>query len=306
MSHPPVFRPSIVLPTYNNPRTLAGVLHRTARLALPIYLVDDGSAVPAKAILREQQWGAMNTTLLTHATNHGKGQALRTGFAAAAADGHTHAATIDTDGQLDPEDIPALLQAAQAHPRALVLGTRQAGGTGCPARCALGRRIANLLIRLETGLYLADTQCGLRVYPLNLFDQTPTRSGGFEFETEVIVRAAWAGRPIIEAPVRSRYLPPAERVSHWKPWRETPRGARLHARLLWERLRATGPLRATASPPLWAASRAPPPASEPLSGVGLNPCNPAKPLNPPLPPRTPAPQSAHPAAPASAHDPAAP
>ena len=78
-------------------------------------------------------------TVVTHNRNRGKAAALKTGFAAAAEAGFTHAITIDTDGQLDPEQIPELLAAARENPSALVVGCRDDGKADYPARSRLGR-----------------------------------------------------------------------------------------------------------------------------------------------------------------------
>jgi uncharacterized protein (DUF2062 family) len=167
-----------------------------------------------------------------HLRNRGKGSALRTGFEAAAELGATHAVTIDADGQLDPADIPAVLDAARASPRALVLGRRPERIDGQPGRCAFGRWCADLAIRGECGVRVSDSQCGLRAYPIELVRAVRCLGGRFAFEAEVITRAAWAGFPIVEVPVRCTYFPPAERVSHFRPFRDSARQLALHLLLL--------------------------------------------------------------------------
>ena len=117
--------------------------------------------------------------------------ALLSGFAAAQAAGHTHALTIDTDGQLDPAQIPSLLEIAGREPDAFVIGTRDAGSADYPSRSRLGRRVSNLLVRLESGLKVSDSQCGFRVYPLKMMHEIDCRAGRYGFETEVLTRAAW-------------------------------------------------------------------------------------------------------------------
>jgi len=74
--------------------------------------------------------------VIDHPRNRGKAAALQTGFAAAAEAGYTHAVTMDSDGQLDPEQIPELLAAAHEHPRALVLGVRDASRPDYPSGAA--------------------------------------------------------------------------------------------------------------------------------------------------------------------------
>jgi hypothetical protein len=103
---------------------------------------------------------------------------------------------------------------------------------GCPARCLLGRRLSNFFIRLESGAAVVDSQSGFRVYPLGLLAVARCVTGRFAMETEIIVRAAWAGAPIVQLPITSRYFPPGERVSHFRPFVDTVRCFILHTRLL--------------------------------------------------------------------------
>lgn len=236
-----MFDPVVILPSYNNAGTLAGVLSGVAALGLPIVLVNDGCTDDSQPVLR--QWMESHpdarVQVLTHSRNRGKAAALRTGFRAAIRAGRTHAITIDTDGQHDPQFAASLLEIARQHPQAYVLGVRDDRRADYPARSRTGRRISNLLIRLECGLKVADSQCGLRVYPLDLLRTVRCRAGRFAYETEMITRAGWAGCPIVEATVNTRYLPPGQRVTHFRPWLDTLHAALTHARLL---LRAVTPI----------------------------------------------------------------
>jgi hypothetical protein len=134
----------------------------------------------------------------THRVNRGKAAALSTGFAAAARAGYTHAVTIDTDGQLPPEGVVGLVELATHNSRALLLGVRDWRIPQCPARSLVGRAFSSVAVWCECGAWLADTQCGMRVYPLALVASERCRSGGFAFETEIITRAVWAGWPVVQ------------------------------------------------------------------------------------------------------------
>ena len=225
-------RAVVVLPTYDNAATLGAVLDGVAALGLPMIVVNDGSTDGTADLLRRRaQVSDGSLQVRTHPRNQGKAAALRTGFAAARSAGFTHAVTIDTDGQHDPADIPALLAAAQQDPAALVIGTRDESAEGYPRRSRVGRRISNLMVRIESGVRVADSQCGLRVYPLALVESARCRAGHFGFETEIITCAGWVGADVIGVPVSCRYLPPGQRVSHLRPWRDTFRGIAMHARL---------------------------------------------------------------------------
>jgi len=231
---PERFTPSLVVPTLDNARTLARVLDALRPCGATIVVVDDGSTDDTPGVL--DRWRRANADVdlhvERHARNRGKGRALRTGFEAAARLGATHAVSIDADGQHDAADVGPLLAVARAHPRALVLGVRPGRVSGCPRRCVVGRRVANLLVRAETLVRLEDTQCGLRVYPLGLVRTIGCRAERFGFETEIVVRAAWAGCEIVEARVSCVYEVPGGRVSHWRPVVDTVRDGFLHVRLV--------------------------------------------------------------------------
>ena len=227
------FRPVVVAPTFDNAARLPAVLVGLSDLDLPTVVVDDGSTDGTAAVLAA--WAAADPagrTVLTHLVNRGKAAALRTAFAHAAVAGHTHAVTIDTDGQLSPADIAPLLDRARGRPAALVLGTRDARAAGYPLRSRLGRWASNRLVWFESGQAVSDSQCGLRVYPLGFATAVPCGAERFGLETEVITRAAWAGVPVVQVPVGCRYFGPAERVSHFRPVVDSGRAIAMHARLI--------------------------------------------------------------------------
>lgn len=230
--------PVVIAPTYHNAATLPGVLARTLALGLPLIVVNDGSTDGTQGILEEWKTGAASgqRCVVAHERNRGKAEALRTGFAEARRRGFTHAVTIDTDGQLDPEEIPSMLEAARRHPTALVLGRRSGQAAQMPGANRLGWHMSALGIWLETGVRVSDSQCGLRVYPLKMFERVRCRAGRFGFEAEIITRAVWAGHPLVEVPVTCHYPEGARRVSHFRPWRDGLHGFFMHAALTLRRL----------------------------------------------------------------------
>lgn len=224
----------VVIPTYNHGSRIADVVRRALALNLHVIVVNDGSTDHTTEALVELTSAkpAAQLEVVTHEKNMGKAAALWSGFTRAAERGATHAVTIDADGQLDPEDIPALIKEARSSPTALMLGRRPERMNACPKRCVIGRRYASLAVLAQTGLRLGDTQCGLRVYPLDGVQRAGCSATGFAFEAEVITRMAWAGHEIREVPVKCRYFKGAERVSHWKPWRDSMKQAIVHVRLV--------------------------------------------------------------------------
>ena len=246
------FNPAIVAPTFNNAATLPAIIERLRLLNVPLFVVNDGSTDGTGAFLADYSARAENSgvTVITHERNQGKASAMQSGFAAAHLAGFTHAITIDTDGQLDPEQIPQLIAKAKEQPTALVIGVRDDHKSDYPSRSRFGRRFSNNLVRLESGVRVNDSQCGLRAYPLGLVRAVKCQAQRFGYETEIITRAGWAGCPVAEVPVNCRYLPEGQRVSHFRPYVDSARAVLMHGRLLvrtlapWPHTRWPGAARA--------------------------------------------------------------
>src|SRR5436853_1197656 len=111
------FSPVVVAPTFNNARTLLNILQRIDRLDLPVLIVNDGSTDQTAEILEKWQRDRQGAwcKVVTHPKNRGKAAALKTAFAEALQANFTHAVSIDTDGQLEPEQIPSLLDVSRAN-----------------------------------------------------------------------------------------------------------------------------------------------------------------------------------------------
>lgn len=230
-----MIHPIVIAPTYNNARMLADVLAHISAQRLPVMVVNDGSTDDTASILHRWSAQPIEGTLrqvIKHSRNRGKADALRTGFAAALEQGFTHAITIDTDGQLDPTQIADLRRAAEQYPTALIVGDRDIESDDYPAKSRAGRRISNLLVKIESGLIVSDSQCGFRVYPLELAIALPCHEGRYSYETEILTRYAWAGGEVRHVPVRCIYDVPGGRISHLNPRSDTLRGISMHAWLL--------------------------------------------------------------------------
>jgi glycosyltransferase involved in cell wall biosynthesis len=236
---------AVVLPTYGNLATLPSVLAGVATHGLPMIVVNDGSTDGTGRWL--QDWPAQRDgpprRVVTHQANRGKAAALLTGFRAACDMGCTHALTFDTDGQLDPGEIPSMLAAARENPDTLILGARDDRAADYPWRSRLGRRVSNWFIRRECGAVVLDSQCGFRVYPLRIFDMVQPRADRYALETEIITLAAWAGFDVRNVRVTCRYLNDGRETSSFRVGRDTLQALLLHGRLL--SIRLSGRLSAT-------------------------------------------------------------
>ena len=225
------FRPCVLVPVYDNATTVATVVREAKALGYDVLVVDDGSRDGSG-----ERGAEAGGALVRHEVNRGKGAALRTGFREALARGFTHAVSIDADGQHFAADVPALLESARAFPDALVVGARDfSTQIHVQSKSSFGRRFSNFWVWFETGVRVDDSQCGLRVYPLAHVVRLPLTRERFDLEVEVIVRAAWAGLPVLSVPVRVHYPPPHERISHFDVLRDNVRISLLNCRLVARR-----------------------------------------------------------------------
>lgn len=208
----------VVVPTYNNDKTLTRVLEGILAYTDHIIIVNDGSTDRTHSILKNYP----QLTILSHDTNKGKGVALQNGLRKAREMDYSYAITIDSDGQHYPDDLPIFVAALQQHSTpVLLIGSRNMTQDSVPKKSSFGNKFSNFWFWVETGIKLTDTQSGYRAYPVQVIPRklyTPK----FELEIELIVRSAWAGIPVQNVPVNVLY-DPSERVSHFRPFRDFTR-----------------------------------------------------------------------------------
>lgn len=205
----------LAIPVYNHPLRLREVVERSLAVHPHVLVVDDGSEQDPAPLLE-----GLPVMLVRHARNRGKGAAIRTAAAHAEAARKTHIVTIDADGQHYPEDLPLFFSAIESAPAAIIIGVRDFENSDAPSSSRFGRRFGNFWVRIQTGTSVGDIQTGYRAYPVELLREIRTFTRRYAFEVEIVVRALWAGRNVHGIPVRVYYPGKAERVSHFKAFRE--------------------------------------------------------------------------------------
>ncbi|NIR30739.1 MAG: glycosyltransferase family 2 protein [Gammaproteobacteria bacterium] len=195
---------SIIVPCYNEGRTLATVL--AAVRASPvankeIIVVDDGSTDGSAELIRGPL-AALVDIALHHPVNCGKGAALRTGVAVARGD---YVLMQDADLEYDPRDHPRLIQPLLADEADVVYGSRFLNGParGCiTTRAYLANRFLTWLSNRFTGLALTDMETCYKVFRRELIQSVTLEEDGFGFEPEVTAKlAARPGVRIREVPI---------------------------------------------------------------------------------------------------------
>jgi glycosyltransferase involved in cell wall biosynthesis len=225
-------RVALLIPVYNHAEGIISVIERARPLALPIWVIDDGSTDGTKASLQS----VAGITVLRHEKNLGKGAAILTGFSALLGRADW-AVTLDADGQHDPQDVPGLIHAIPQGLRPIVIGRREGmSGADVPWTSRFGRKFSNFWVRAAGGPILFDTQSGMRIYPLPESLQLGVKARRFQFEVEILVRARWRGIPVREVPVGVSYTPGSGRVSHFRPFVDFCRNTATFSRLIFLRI----------------------------------------------------------------------
>ena len=209
----------VIIPTYNNAVTLPGVIAGVLEYTSHVIVVNDGSTDNTLDIIQNFP----QVQLVTYPKNVGKGWALRQAFKYAIEKGYRYAISIDSDGQHFAKDLPAFMHKLEAEKDALIIGARNMNQSSVPGKSSFGYKFSNFWFKLETGINCPDTQSGYRLYPIHQFKNSRFFTRKYEFEIEVIVRAAWKGIRIDSVPVTVYYPPAEERISHFRPFKDFSR-----------------------------------------------------------------------------------
>jgi len=208
----------VIIPTYNNNKTLKRVIDGVLNYTNRIIVVDDGSTDQTADILKNYP----NLTQIQFSKNKGKGAALREGFNKALSIGFDYAITIDSDGQHYPNDISVFIDALKKDKNTILIGSRNMTHETIPKGSSFGNKFSNFWFWAETSTKLTDTQSGFRLYPLKPLSDIKFYTTKFEFEIEVIVKAAWRKVAVKNIPIKVLY-DEDERVSHFRPFKDFTR-----------------------------------------------------------------------------------
>lgn len=221
-----------VVPVYNNGATIEDVVSRCRKLLEHVLVIDDGSDdIDLEAIYADS-----DITVIRHPRNLGKGAAILTAIDWLVKQHAMYMITLDADGQHYPEDIALFMPLLQVNDYSMIIGCRDFKTDNIMLSSRKGRAIANFWMKVETGLNIDDCQSGFRAYPVKYFAKLKFICRRYNFETEALVRAAWAGLELKCITVRTWYPEPENRISHFQPWRDNWRISLIHAHLTGLRL----------------------------------------------------------------------
>lgn len=194
-----------LIPAYEPGDKLAELTEQLSLAGFQVLVVDDGSGEAFRPIFGKTSAYA---TVLTHETNKGKGQALKTGLS------YIHEnfpqdfviVTLDSDGQHSVEDTIRVCDCAIRNKGALVLGCRSFKD-GTPIRSWFGNTMTRLVYRISTGVSVSDTQTGLRAFGAEMIPvMLSVRGERYEYEMNVLLECSQKKVPIKEVAIKTIYF----------------------------------------------------------------------------------------------------
>jgi glycosyltransferase involved in cell wall biosynthesis len=194
---------AVIIPAYNEGGTVASVVKTVLAqpLVREVIVVDDGSRDGTWAALQPLAQADTRIRLFQHAANRGKGAALRTGFAKAAA---PIVIVQDADLEYDPADYPALARPILAGKADVVFGSRFAGSG---AHRVLyfwhyaGNRLLTLVSNMATNLNLADMESGYKMFRREVTQKILIEEDRFGFEPEIVAKVSRLNLRIYEVAI---------------------------------------------------------------------------------------------------------
>ncbi|MER8182028.1 glycosyltransferase family 2 protein [Kitasatospora sp. NPDC094015] len=198
---------SLVIPAHNEARNIPWVFEQIPRCVDEVILVDGDSSDATVSVAKH----CLPTVRHVDQVGRGKGNALRTGFAAATGD---FIVMMDADGSMWPGEIPHYLHFL-ANGYDFVKGSRCMGGGGSLDLTrirSVGNRALLAVVNRLYGARLTDLCYGFCAFRRSFLDELDLRSSGFEIEAEMIAHALRSGLRLAEVP--SLELPRRSGRSH--------------------------------------------------------------------------------------------
>lgn len=194
---------AVLIPAYKPDRRLNKLVDELIEKGFSrIVVIDDGGGAAYADIFRDLSGKA---TVLTHEVNRGKGAGLKTGIREIMKTPNVSLVTADADGQHTPADVAKIADALIAHPDSLILGSRDK--KVMPLRSKAGNTLTCGVFGLLTGLWISDTQTGLRGLPASALEAFSVLDGDrYEYEINMLIKANELKIPVEEVSIETIYI----------------------------------------------------------------------------------------------------
>lgn len=194
---------TVVIPAFNEEKTIGLVIAESKRFAGEIVVINDGSTDST-----EEAALAEGATVLSHPCNLGYGSALASGFRHVKGNGARVMIVLDGDGQHDPTDIPKFVAPIVDGRADIVSGSRfidTISKRGIPTYRRFGIGIVNHSWAIATGWPVTDTQCGFRAYSRKAVETIEITESNMSASLEILSEIQRKELKMVEVPVTVKY-----------------------------------------------------------------------------------------------------
>ena len=210
-----------IIPALNPDDKLVKLVNELKKDFSRIIIVNDGSESDEIFQKLKKINGCI---ILTHEVNKGKGEGLKTAFnyyLDKLSNKYLGVVCLDADGQHLPSDAIKMSELVEKEDK-FVLGTRLFNTKSTPLRNKTGNRITSRVFKWLYGIYLKDTQTGLRAIPNRLIKDLITIEGSrFEYELNMLIKLVKMKEDIIQYDIKTVYLKDSNKKSHYKVFRDS-------------------------------------------------------------------------------------
>ena len=191
-----------IIPCFNEEATIGSIVLRAKQYVDQVLVVDDGSYDATVQIAKDA-----GATVISHNTNIGKSNAIKTGFRYALKNKFDFIVTIDGDGQHNPAEIPFVLKNVTNNGHDISIGFRSGTRTEMPPWRRVGKRVLDYATSFGNGGFVTDSQSGFRAFNRKAVEAiTPRLNGGaFTIESEQLIKAHEAGLQVGNTNITCRY-----------------------------------------------------------------------------------------------------
>lgn len=206
----------VVIPSYNESRTIGSIVLEIVKMGLSVLVVDDGSIDSTEKVALNN--GAI---VISNTKNLGKGFSVRKGIK------HVIDKTnfdwmiiMDGDGQHRTEDIKAFMSSTRKKEADIIIGNRMLHTKKMPLVRYLTNRFMSWVVSGMCGQRIPDTQCGYRLIKTSAIRELELTSDKYDIESEMLIEGAKKGLSMRSVPIQTVY---GEEISKIKPIRDTLR-----------------------------------------------------------------------------------
>lgn len=212
-----------VIPCYNPPEVFSNIILELYSMGVrDVIIIDDGSNNKRIFSIANKK----GYTVIEHNTNKGKGEAIKSGiryYRKHFIDKYKGIVMIDCDGQHRVWDMDKVGQ-EMIHSDKFTMGVRNFNIDGVPFRNKIGNKITSLVFKWMFGVYIKDTQTGLRGVPNRLIDTVLKIDGErYEYEINMLIDIVKMKEEIKEVEIETVYDNNDKRYSYFNPFKDSYR-----------------------------------------------------------------------------------